>query len=276
MKLAPAILFGLCACLGVSAHAHEAGQAHYIANEGVLVEQGDVKILFDPLPLSGFNVYAEPSEVQVAAMMAGEGAFAGVDAVFISHAHRDHFSAPSVVALMEAQTEIHLIAPQQALDMMQQDASWSDDLLPRITALDMAAGDTPQTVALEGIRATALRIPHAGWPAPARAAVQNMVYRVTLGEAATVIHMGDADTRRRHFTPHKTHWDARRTDTAFPPYWFLLSEDGRKILSNDMNVATSIGVHVPLDVPQDLRDSGADYFSIPGETRPISAEPDNE
>ena len=81
--------------------------------------------------------------------------------------------------------------------------------------------------------------------------------------------MGDADPRRQHFIPHKEHWAAKRTDTAFPPYWFLTSLQGRNILSDDMNVAKSTGVHVPLKIPTDLKESGQDYFSKPGETREI-------
>jgi len=90
-----------------------------------------------------------------------------------------------------------------------------------------------------------------------------------LGDGATVMHMGDADPRRQHFIPHKAHWAEKRTDSAFPPYWFLTSSQGRNILSDDMNVANSIGIHVPLKVPADLKESGQDYFSVGGETREI-------
>jgi len=94
-------------------------------------------------------------------MMKGEGAYAGIDAVFISHAHRDHFSAVAMIA--------YLSAP----------------------------------------------------------------------------------------------------DHAFPPYWFLTSPQGRNILTDDMNVAISTGIHVPIKVPADLKESGQDYFSLSGETREI-------
>ena len=138
-----------------------------------------------------------------------------------------------------------------------------------MTILDMEAGDTAEAITIGEITAAAVRIPHAGWPAPARASIQNMVYRVTLGDGATVIHMGDADPRRQHFIPHKDHWAEQRTDTAFPPYWFLTSLQGRNILEDDMNVEKSIGIHVPLKIPADLKESGQDYFSVSGETREI-------
>lgn len=244
-------------------------EAQYIANEGVLISHGATKIMFDPLPLSGFGVYPEPSFAQIAQMMAGEGAYEGVDAVFISHAHRDHFSAVKMISYLKNNAEVTLIAPQQALEMMREEESWNETLTERMRILDMKAGDAPQEIIIGNIKATAVHIPHAGWPAPKRASVQNMVYRVTMGDGATVMHMGDADPRRQHFIPHKAHWAAKRTDTAFPPYWFLTSSAGRYILSDDMNVASSVGVHVPLKIPTDLKASGQDYFSKNGETREI-------
>lgn len=244
-------------------------EAQYIANEAILITQGETKIMFDPLPLSGFGVYPETPEEDIALMMAGEGAYEGVDAVFISHAHRDHFSAVKMISYLKNNAEVILIAPQQALDMMREEASWDTALLTHMRILDMEVGDAPQEIIIGNIKASALRIPHAGWPAPKRASVQNMVYRVSMGDGATVMHMGDADPRRQHFIPHKAHWAAKRTDTAFPPYWFLTSSAGRNILSDDMNVAKSIGVHVPLEIPADLKDSGQDYFSKSGETRVI-------
>lgn len=244
-------------------------QAQYIANEAILVSHGEAKIMFDPLPLSGFGVYPEPSPADIAKMMSGQGEYEGVDAVFISHAHRDHFSAVAMITYLTNNPDVRLIAPQQALDMMQADANWDEALQGRMTILDMEVGDAPEAISIGDITATAVRIPHAGWPAPARASVQNMVYRVTLGDGATVMHMGDADPRRQHFIPHKDHWAERRTETAFPPYWFLTSMQGRNILTDDMNVASSIGVHVPLEVPADLKESEQDYFSKSGETREI-------
>ncbi len=255
------------------------GTAHaqYIANEGVLVSSGDVKIMFDPLPLSGLGTYMNVPDQDRADMMAGLPPYDGIDAVFISHAHRDHFSAGDMIAYMQSNTDVHIVMPRQALQMMRGDTGWDAGLLGRISALDMAAGDPSQTLDLGAVSASAVRIPHAGWPAPARAAVQNMVYRVTLSpseapvQGVTVMHMGDADVNPRHYAPHQAHWDAARTDTAFPPYWFFLYPGGADILYHTMNVDQAIGTHVPLRVPAELKASGADYFSISGETRAISS-----
>ena len=227
--------------------------------------------MFDPLPISGFGTYPETSAEDVAAMMAGEGAYAGIDVVLISHAHSDHFSAAKMLAYMRAQPDVKYVMPRQAVDMLEAEDGWEPSLLSRITVVDLGYGDGVQSFTEGDVMVETVRIPHAGWPAPKRAAVQNMVYRVTLGteDGATIIHMGDADPRRQHFTPYKDHWDERRTDTAFPPYWFQISPEGRTILSDDINAANSIGIHVPIKVPLELESSGQDYFSVSGETRTI-------
>lgn len=263
--LFPALILS---ALSSAALAHDP-EATYIANEGVLVTSGETKVMFDPLPLSGFGVYPEPRESDIAQMMAGEGIYAGIDAVFISHAHRDHFSAARMIAFMAAQPGLHVVAPSQALDMMRRDESWDEALVTRITALDMTPEDKARAINVGEVTASAVRIPHSGWPAPRRAAVQNMVYRVTLEDGATVMHMGDADVNIVHYRPHKDHWQSQETDMAFPPYWMLSYPGGPEILDY-MNVKQSVGVHVPIDIPEDLKRSGADYFSVPGETREIS------
>ncbi len=255
---------------GKAMNGGEAAMAHYIANEGVLIRQGEMSLVFDPLPQTGFGVYPEPSQEQIAALMNGTGLYNGLDLVFISHAHGDHFSPAATIKLLRAHPKLHLVAPSQAIDYMRDDEHWREEYLARITSLDMAVGDKPEIFSVAGAAISALRIPHSGWP-NARLDVQNMVYRVTLKGGATVIHMGDADSRREHFQPHADHWTARRTDTAFPPYWFFLSEAGKAILKDDINAEKATGVHVPIKVPAELKESGADYFSNSGESRAVKA-----
>jgi len=257
---------GLRFIVTAPANAHDDGEARYIANEAVLVTSGETKILFDPLPLTGFGTYPDVPEADRQAMMTGAAPYDGIDAVFISHAHRDHFSASAMIAYLLAQTEVKLAASQQALEMMQAQDDWDADLLSRIISIDLAFGAEPVSLTIGDITASAVRIPHSGWPQ--RADVQNLFFRVSLNDDITVMHMGDADINPRHYIPYEAHWQARETDMAFPPYWIYLYPYGPKIL-DFMNVKQSVGIHVPIKVPADLKASGADYFSIGGETRAI-------
>jgi glyoxylase-like metal-dependent hydrolase (beta-lactamase superfamily II) len=86
-----------------------AQEAFYLANEGVMVSDGDTRILFDPLYPESYGQYLLVPEEMRRALFAGEAPFDGVDAVFISHFHGDHFSPGDVLALMQAQADIALL-----------------------------------------------------------------------------------------------------------------------------------------------------------------------
>lgn len=257
----------LLSVLSLSARAHDPASATYIANEGVLVAHGETKILFDPLFGKGFGIYQTVPKATLDKMMAGKAPFDGVDAIFISHAHDDHFAAKDVAAYMAAHTSAKLYAPRQAVGQLQTLLDPDSPILKRVTAFDLDVGSAAKTVATNDLNIEAVHIPHSG----NRPTIENTVFRVTLDDKITVMHMGDATTDMSRYRPHAEHWQARRTHMAFPPYWLLTSYGGPQIL-DFMNIETSVGIHVPINVPPNLKHSGADYFSVSGEARMIKAE----
>ena len=112
------------------------------------------------------------------------------------------------------------------------------------------------------------------WQPERHGDVQNIVFRVTLDDRVTAMHLGDADTVDGHFAPHSRFWTERATDLALPPYWFFLNEEGRQIVATRLQARYTIGVHVPAEVsddpdqrPEELQ--GFDIFTRPTETRKI-------
>ena len=67
--------------------------AQYLANASVLVTTGDTKAVFDPLFRNDFGQYALVPAQMERALFDGTAPFDGLDAVFVSHYHEDHFSA---------------------------------------------------------------------------------------------------------------------------------------------------------------------------------------
>jgi len=247
------------------------GEARYIVNAGVVVSQktdtGESKILFDPLPLSGFGTYPDLPDAEKKSMMSGEVPYDGIDAVFISHAHSDHFSALDMNRYMAAQPEVRLFAPAQAIDAMKKGSRWDEGFESRITAIALEYGDGPAKYSISGLDISAVRIPHSGWPE--RTEIENLVFRVTLNDNITVAHMGDADINPVHYAPYAKHWQQAGTDMAFPPFWIYLDPDGDEVLEI-MNVRQSVGVHVPIKGSDKLKASGADFFFVSGESRSIN------
>ena len=255
----------------VSAHPTEddPASAYFLANEAILVTSGETRILFDPLFSVSYGYPLVAPDVR-AALMAGEAPFDGVDAIFISHVHGDHFDAPAVNAYLAAHETVRLVGPYQALLDMRAAAGWSDALEARIHALPFIA--RPQELVLpadgvaDAIRVETVHIPHAG--GPGRANIQNMAHRVTLHGAATVMHLGDATTEPAIYAQNQAHFQARTSQHAFPPYW-VIGEWGGATTRDRLNAEAVTGIHIPISQPEWLATSADDFFTEPGATRAI-------
>jgi glyoxylase-like metal-dependent hydrolase (beta-lactamase superfamily II) len=241
--------------------------ALYMANEGFMVVSGETKVVFDPLFRNGLGHYQLLPKSMEEALFAGTPPFDGIDAVFVSHYHGDHFSPEDILRLLKVQQDIRLYAPMQAVKAMRRIARAEDgEVFDRVNAVELAYKDAPVSMAMKGLKIEAVRIPHAGWPT-GRLDVANISWRVTLNDTTTVLHMGDADPNDIHFARDADYWAGAHTHMAFPPYWFFSSNGGGAILRDRINADHNVGVHVPVAVPKNLR--AYDLFTRPGETREI-------
>ena len=252
----------------LSAHDPETGRATSILNEGVIVEHGDTKVLFDPIYDNSFNTYAEMGEDLKAKIINGDAPFDGVDAIFVSHFHGDHFSAPNMLRLLAAQGEVKLFAPAAAVDAMRSAAGWDEGLSERITSVSLELAGPSARYSLEDITVESVRVPHSGWPRFHKD-VENIIFRVTLANSSRVMHLGDAGTDDSHFAPHHEFLRKERTGIAFVPYWMFGRPDSDEFFDSVLNAQSAVGIHVPANVPEALKQSGKDYFGKLGETRSI-------
>lgn len=251
-----------------SSFAHEKlASATYMGNEAVLITSSQSKVVFDPLFHNDFTHYQLVPEKMVSAMIKGEKPYDNIAAVFISHAHEDHFDARSMLAYLKAQPKTKLFAPQQAVDAIKA-LPGHEAVLKQLTPVALTYGGKPWVKKVDNLLIEAVRIPHSGWP-DRQVDTENLVFRITLDDKATVLHMGDADPNDVHFKPLDAYWKQRQSHTAFPPYWFFYKKEFRLILDERINAKHAIGVHVPKNVPEMLKNAGLDYFSKPGETREI-------
>lgn len=242
------------------------GDVTYLGNEGLMVTSDDHKILFDPFFHNDFGTLQLVPDSIAKAIMSGQKPYDGIEAIFISHAHDDHFSAPDVKKFLRAHAQAKLIAPKQAVAELAKLADTAG-LMSQVIAVDLHYGDAPWRLCLGDLEIEAVRIPHAG--GADRLDIENLVYRVTINNKVTVMHLGDADPDSSHFTPFAAHWQRQLTDTAFPPYWFFLSPEGNHIIDHQINAAHAVGVHVPIKVPSELQTSGKVFFSKPSEQHAI-------
>ena len=249
-------------------------RAHYLGNEGVMVEHGMTKVLFDPLFRRDYGQYElVPPEIE-SALLAGTPPWDGIDAVFVSHYHEDHYDPALMLSYLRAHAAIELYAPAEAVEgLLQLVESADDNVIDRVHGIALEYGGAPIRTGMGGLLIEAVRIPHSGWP-ERRADVENIAFRVTLDGMTTVTHLGDADADVAHFEQNAAHWEQRRSHLALPPYWFFRLPERREFLIPRIRADHLVGVHVPKEIADEpsqrpIELQGVDLFTRPGEMRVI-------
>ncbi len=265
-----ALLLSIAFPCAASAH-DAASSATYLGNEGVLVVRGDTKVVFDAFYADSYGNYSLVPDTIAAALLTDNAPYDGIDAVFVSHVHGDHFTAAPAVAFLRAHDSVRLYGSQQVYDTIVEEVGADDPVLSRIVTADLAPADPVQTYDVDGLHIEVVAIPHAG--ARSRGTIQNLSWRVTLDGNTTVMHLGDAGPVAADFERHAEHFAARRSKAAFPPYWFLDDESGKAIIETRLNADQVIGIHVPAAASghgDEWRErAGGDLFTDPGETRAL-------
>lgn len=249
------------------------GRVTYLANAAALVEHAETKVLFDPLFDNGFDRYDLVPDDMLTKLYRGEPPFDGVDAVFVSHAHSDHFAADRLLRYLREQPDVRVYAPMQAVIQMREDAAADDSLFSRVVGIAAELDEPAADYTIGEVEIRVARVPHSGWP-DRMTDIENLVFHVRLEGETSVTHFGDADPNPEHFAPHAGVWHEFGADLALPPWWFFLSDGGLRILEDHVVPTQTIGVHVPADMPDNEADRpddvrGYDLFTTPGEQRSI-------
>lgn len=118
LKLIAVLLLGLGSFCDETRSHEFTSQATYLGNEGVMVNNEGVKILFDPFFHNSYGHYTLVPDQIRKAIFANEAPYNDIKALFISHAHEDHFDKNDVLAYLLANKKVKLVAPGQAVNML--------------------------------------------------------------------------------------------------------------------------------------------------------------
>lgn len=263
-----------------SANASAADTATSILNAGVMTQMqgaGDegLKFLFDPLYDDHFGSLQQLPAELIEAIVTGAPPYDGVDAVFVSHAHGDHFSASQLSRMMASQPQLQVVAPAQGIESLRKHANWQASFEDRVTVISLENGAAVQGIELPGAKGAvieAFRSPHAGWP-DRHAATHNITFRVSVtgseGRAARVMHLGDADPAAEHYAALSEFLAAKRTGLAMVPFWFYREGDVDTIIDQTLNAQVPVAIHVPANTPPFLEKGELQYFSGVGQVLEI-------
>ncbi len=210
----------------------------YLANEGVLIESDDKKVMVDALFDDHYKAYMSPSPELVARMNNKQNPFEQVDLVLTTHIHRDHYEAKITGDFLSAHEESKFISSAQVRDDLEEKYISYADIKPRVIAHNRDTYTTREVI--NGITVHSFFINHSGGFRAAN--IENMGFIVELG-GKKILHLGDSDMDVERF--RAVNLSQYNVDVALIPYWYMVDEKGQEIIRNHIKPGNLIGVHYP-------------------------------
>lgn len=238
-----AVLLTACIPGSTGAQARPAGpdgvRVTHLANEGFLLSSGETKVLVDALFRDGLPEYARVTGDEREALETARGVFAGVDAVLVTHVHRDHFHPLAVARHLESAPEARAFGPAQAADSLARHAPGWPAVKDRFAAVTPRPGErvVRRTAGLELV---GLGLHH---PPSRNQPVQHAGWLVRIG-GRTILHLGDAALDPGELGPLGL--GAAGIDLALVPAW-LLDDQGWAFLERHVTPGRVLAMHVPPD-----------------------------
>lgn len=217
----------------------------YIANEGVMIEAGDDKILIDGLHRKYLDEYAYPPDDLREQMETAKGEFKDIDLLLFSHIHGDHFSVESARRHLLNNSEAVLATSPQIVDAVRKDFGELSKIEARIEPIPWE-WKTEHTYGKQ-VKIRFLGLSHG---TGRHATIQNFGHVIEAG-GLKFLHLGDADMSDENFDVFDL--EKAGIDVAFIPYWYLLSERGRELVDRQFNPKRIIAVHVDVNEAQKIK-----------------------
>jgi L-ascorbate metabolism protein UlaG (beta-lactamase superfamily) len=209
-----------------------------LANEGVLVSDGETRILIDAMVVEPYSVYGGLPEDVLPAFDNLTGPFADIDLVLVSHRHHEHNQPAYACQFMTRSRQSLLKSSDQVIGLMRERCRELVTTSPRVEIIDPLHG-SPTVFEVKGARVTVFPLSH-GTQSYAR--IQNFGHLIEIG-GVTVLHVGDAAMSPEDFA--LAGLDQIRIDVALIPFWFFQPGPGGAIVDRFLGQARKVAVHIP-------------------------------
>lgn len=219
---------------------HLSGQVKvtYIANEGVLIQSGEQKVIIDALFDKYYDDYLHPSEELLEKMIAGEAPYDGVDVLLSTHIHRDHFAPTVTGRFLKNHPETMLISSAQLARSVAEDYTDGASVVSQMEGLGRDTQIHQKEV--KDIKIWAFFIYHAG--GRRTQSIENMGFLIEL-DGKRILHLGDSDMDLKRYA--ELNLKSMDVDIAMVPYWYMADEVGIKIIKETIQPKHLLGIHFP-------------------------------
>jgi L-ascorbate metabolism protein UlaG (beta-lactamase superfamily) len=209
-----------------------------LANEGVIVEGGDVRIMLDGMVVESYSVYGGLPPAAAEQFDQAAGAFAGIDLALVSHRHHDHNQPAHACRFLQASVQTEFKSSAQVLGLMREKCRTFVTTSPRVVEINPAYDQQVQLQQGDA-KITVFSLSH-GTRKYAR--IQNFGHLIELA-GMTLLHIGDAAMHPADF--ERAGLRGRKIDVALIPFWFFQPGPGESVIREFMDAPHKIAVHIP-------------------------------
>lgn len=212
----------------------------YLKNDGVLIKSENIRMVADSMFLNMHTFLDHYEDSEFEPMKKGEGRFADLDLILVSHTHEDHYDAKLVGEHLIRNSKTRLLGPEaMRLDMVERFSRF-DEISERVLNAEYELGVA--TVLLKSpIRVTAYPLSHFG--IPVADGFQNVAFLVEI-EGKRIIHFGDSDVTPENLALYD--FSEMDLDVAILPYWRMNTEEYAALVKERISADVFVAAHVPL------------------------------
>lgn len=219
-----------------------------LANGGVLIDDGQTRVMIDGLVVEPYAIYAGLPAAAVDDFEHATGVFADIDLALASHRHHDHNQPAFACEFLQESGATRLVTSAQVIDLLREKcrAFVTGSGADRVTAIDPQPG-APVVLEEGDVRVTVFNLSH-GKRQYAR--IENFAHLVEAG-GVRLLHIGDAAMDSDAF--EQAGLAGVEVDVAFIPVWFFQPGPGGAVVEAYLDAPRKIAVQVPPDEAAEAR-----------------------
>jgi L-ascorbate metabolism protein UlaG (beta-lactamase superfamily) len=209
-----------------------------LANEGVLVSDGDTRIMIDGLVTEPYSIYGGLPQRAAAQLESATGPFDAVDLALVSHRHHDHNQPGPACRFMQAADATRLATSAQVIGLMREKCRSFMTTSERVRKIAPTRDSATELVS----GSAQVRVFPLSHGRRKYAKIQNFGHLLKLG-GVTLLHVGDAAMDPADF--ELAGLEGVSLDVAFIPFWYFQPGPGLAVVERFLDAALKVAVHIP-------------------------------